>query len=101
MRHFYISFATDEAFLGATVVRGIDAQDALVDASFRGMNLGGEALILEVPADDPDMQAMLNRLVTREEIVSHGGKRLGDLPAGEQDGVVGTAAFVCAEHNKP
>lgn len=43
MPHFYISFATATDFLGATVVQGINAADALIEASFRGLNPGGEA----------------------------------------------------------
>lgn len=83
MTYFYISFATDEGFRGATVVQADDAAGAVEEATTRGLNPGGEAAIMEIPPEaesEPDMLAMVNRLVGREEMIKEqGGQRLGDM----------------------
>lgn len=79
---FYISFARAKAqggFLGGTVVQADDAAGAIVEATRRGLNPGGEAQIIPVPSDRTDHQdvvAIRNRLATRDELTarehSHG-----------------------------
>jgi hypothetical protein len=100
--YFFISFATHDGFLGATIVRADDAQDALVEASFRGLNPGGEAMILEAPPeveDAPDFKILLNRLASKSEMIAHGGRRKGDLESGLKEAIEDAAEFVCAECN--
>lgn len=73
---FYISFGTEDAFLGATVVEGVDAENALQNATRAGLNPGGEAMILFITSEEAgafDMQAIFNRLATLEEMKSLGG----------------------------
>jgi len=102
MSYFYLSFATDAGFLGATVVEARDAEDAIAVATALGLNPGGEAAIFEVPPealDEPDLKALIGRLASREEMIAQGGQRLGDLPGDIQDDIRAVAARVCADCN--
>lgn len=104
MTYWYISFATDEAFRGATVVAATDAENALATATRLGLNPGGEAAIVEVPPEaegEPDMQAMINRLLNKGEMIAQGGTRHGDLPEDMQDAFMDAADIVCEDCNKP
>jgi len=81
MKHWYISFATPERFLGGTVVAAVDAAAALAEATKLGRNPGGEAAILPVPPDalaGPDCQAMLNRLLGEDELLALGAAKRQD-----------------------
>jgi hypothetical protein len=83
MTLWYLSFATDAGFRGATVVEAADAQHALRLTVERGLNPGGQVAILQVPADRelaPDIVAIRDRLATRDEMMALQGIRLGDLP---------------------
>lgn len=102
MTYFYISFATDAGFRGATVVQANDDADALAVATAKGLNPGGEAAIIEVPPEaesEPDMQAMIDRLVGKEEMLAQGGKRHGDCSEDIQDAFDAAATKVCAGCN--
>lgn len=102
MTYWYISFATDRGFRGATVVEALDAKKALKMANRRGLNPGGEAAILEVPKEDErdaSFLPMINRLVGRDEMLTLGHKRIGDLPVEVQASFEETAAFVCQDCN--
>jgi hypothetical protein len=104
MTYWYISFATDDGFRGATVVAGSNPKSALANATLRGLNPGGEAAILEVLPEmeaESDMQAMINRLVGRNEMVERGAKRARDLPQEMQDIFDEEAEMVCADCNPP
>lgn len=104
MRYFYISFATGAGFLGATIVKADDAQDALVEASFRGLNPGGEAMIIEVPdriEAEPDFKMLFNRLASRAELAASGARRKADLPPALNETIEDAAEFVCADCNTP
>jgi hypothetical protein len=101
---WYISFATPETFLGGTVVQADDAEDALVEASFRGLNPGGQAAIIEVPLEaygKADMLAMRNRLVGRDEMIAMRGKRAADCSSEVRHAFADQATIVCAECNEP
>lgn len=103
MRYFYISFATDAGFRGATVVRARDSEHALQEATHRGLNPGGEAAIIEIPKDaeqEPDMRAMINRLVGKEEMLAAGAKRHADCPQDIQDAFERDAEIVCDDCNR-
>jgi len=103
MTYWYISFATDRGFRGATVVEANDAKKALKAANRRGLNPGGEAAILEVPKEAEkaaDFQAMINRLVGRDEMIARGGMRQGDLPVEVQAHFEEVAAFICQDCNE-
>lgn len=95
---YYISFATDDGFLGATVVEASSSESALEEATRLGINPGGEAAILEVPEGfENEARQMLNRLVGLDEMLTqHGGKRHGDL-SDEHRGRVENAADVVRE----
>lgn len=105
MSYWYISFATDETgFLGATVVQADNVNLAIAEATERGLNPGGEAAIFEVPDDavnNPDVQALINRLANKAEMIAQGGKRLGDLSEEVQATANIMADVVCADCNDP
>lgn len=105
MTFFYISFAGEEGFRGATVVAERDVTRALRKTWRLGINPGGEAAIMQVqlsPENERDPEVMetitrmLNRLCSREELFAHGADRLADLP----EEVSERAAFVCDRHNR-
>lgn len=69
--HWYISFATDTAFLGGTIVEAHDPEDAMAVATKLRLNPGGQAAILPVaPAamGHPVTAALMNKLLSSEEI---------------------------------
>lgn len=73
---FYISFARRKAeggFRGATVVQANDAAGALEEATRRNLNAGGEAQVIPIPPDRidrPELVALRNRLVGRDELIA-------------------------------
>lgn len=70
MTHWYISFADDDAFLGGTVVEAESAEAALMEATSRGLNPGGEAAILEVPREVEDLPDFKRMRTWRERLLS-------------------------------
>jgi hypothetical protein len=107
MTFWYISCAMPKkqgGFRGATVVEAGNAETALAVATMRGLNPGGEAAILEVPAEyenTEEMASMLYRLIGSEEILHNGGVRAGDLPAPMRRQFERDVTFVCATCNQP
>jgi hypothetical protein len=88
MPEFYISFATDEEFLGGTIVEAPFSELATFAATLQGRNPGGEALILELPpdlAENEDVRQLRQRLLSKEELLANGGKILGDFTPEEQE----------------
>lgn len=95
---FYLSFCDVDKpkghqFLGATVVYGDDAADAVVSAAFFGVNPGGECAIMELPDFNPatcsaEAVKYVNQFVPREAVMAE----IGDMDS-EPD------AFVCQKHN--
>lgn len=99
---WYISFVEDETFAGATVVEAVSAEHAIMVATARGLNPGGEALVIEVPEeaeDEPDVQAMRNVLFNKEQMTTQGGRRLADLPDEMQDVIEQEATMICGKCN--
>lgn len=106
MTYFYISFATDAGFRGATVVEARNAKRAFQKATRLGLNPGGEAAILGLPdgaEKDPEAMAgvrrMLNRLCGKDELLSHGAERVADMPKEIQDVFGHVATCVCEKCN--
>lgn len=104
MTFWYLSFAEDRpgGFLGSTVVEGRTAEEAYFVATLLGLNPGGEVAILEIPREgenEPDMLAMKNRLIGREEAIALGGKRVGDLPEEVQEIWEAEAEIICDDCN--
>jgi len=95
MSYFYISFvAKPKGCLGGTVVSAADNAAAIEEATRQGINPGGEAVIAEIPTDvenDPIIISYRNRLVSPEELLANGGKRLSECDV--------EVNFVCAECN--
>lgn len=88
MKLFYISFATDTEFLGATVLESYNEADALAEATQHGLNPGGQAAILELPYEAllaPDIKIMQGRLVGKEEMKANGAISHKDLSHEMQD----------------
>lgn len=72
MKLFYISFATETEFLGATVLESHDELSVLVEATKHGLNPGGQAAILEIPYEclnEPDCRKMQERLLTKQQMI--------------------------------
>lgn len=87
MRLFYISFASETVFLGATCVRAESELDAVRRTWSMGINPGGEAMICEVPVEAesaPDIVCCLNRLATEAEMRAMGAVAFHELPPDEQ-----------------
>lgn len=102
---FYISFATDEGFRGATVVEANTETGALRRATELKLNPGGQAAILEIPENFParsmaEMLSYKDRLVGKEELLRNGAIRKGDLPEDVQDRVEDAATVVCEDCNR-
>lgn len=101
MPYFYISFATDEGCRGATVVYAGTPEEAIAETNRRSINPGGEAAILELQDEikAPEVLAMMNRLVSVEELVAGGSEKLSDLPEETRNGIEDHAVAVCNECN--
>jgi hypothetical protein len=91
MAYFYLSFAERDKFLGAVIVQADGPVEAIVEANRRGLNPGGQVMVIQgVPAC---AEAHANRLLlTKEEIGRVFGDpgpavRLGDLPPEQLDAI--------------
>jgi hypothetical protein len=97
---WYISFADAEKFRGVTVVEASSAEEAFFVACERGLNPGGEAMILPVPPPYPDdALRYLNRLVDQDELVRDGATKRKDLDPQTLELVDSHATRVCADCN--
>lgn len=78
---FYISFANKKAgHLGSTVVAATGSAGALAEATSRGLNPGGEAMVVPVPpdrSDHPQLVFLRNRLANKAELLAAGGFNRG------------------------
>ena len=52
MKWFYLSFASEDSFLGACVVRAESVAGAITKSHLLGINPGGEVLAIESPMGD-------------------------------------------------
>jgi hypothetical protein len=95
---WYISFADDGGFRGATVVEAKDAKSALAEATRRGINPGGEAKMLPAP-DIAEAKAMLNRLVLEDEMRALGHVKAKELAPDVADAFDAAAEHVCQDCN--
>ena len=97
---FYISFANETGFLGATVVEADNPPAALQEATRLGINPGGEAAIWWLAERDDgtivEIAMFRDRLVWRDECEATGGKLLSDLSPDELD-MADTAVYVIDE----
>jgi hypothetical protein len=70
MKYCYVSFASEEGFLGGAYIQGSNAFEVIDRAWKLGINPGGEAKIWgsiegsEIPVPSEDLE----RLLTREEL---------------------------------
>lgn len=106
MPYFYLSFASDKAgFLAATIVEANSAATVVDVATAKGLNPGGEVLILPAPEGleltDFERTTLLDRLASRQELESSGqftsSKNLNDQDRALVDR---HAIAVCEGHNK-
>lgn len=87
-RWYYILFVVPKKNLGATSVQATSIEDALAEATRRGLNPGGEALVIEVPtymANDPDIVGCRNRLRLPEEAYAAGCKSWSTMTREERE----------------
>lgn len=102
-KEFFISFATRDAFLGATVVEARSPQEAVEVATMLGRNPGGEAAVLCVPDKARsmlDLAAYRTKLVKRDEALALGGQRLGDMPEDVREAIESAADWLCEDCNR-
>lgn len=82
MKLFYISFATEIGFLGATVLESYDEKSVLIEANKHGLNPGGQAAIVELPykaLEASDIRIMQGKLMTKQQMLEIGAVMHGDL----------------------
>jgi hypothetical protein len=84
------------------VIDAIDEFDAVAITHVLKINPGGEAAILEMPegmnaSEHAEMLSYKDRLVTKEELVANGAKRMADLPEYMQDRFEEEAVKICDE----
>ena len=74
-RYFWLSFAGDKGFLGATIIESSDIKQAIKKAWKLGVNPGGEVKSLELPhPHEADLLPFVpNRLYSKAEIEALGG----------------------------
>lgn len=102
---FYLSFATEETWLGATVVAAESSTDAFDIACARKLNPGGEVTIIEIPwaqltkKERVSLLSYEGRLVSRTELMDNGGYRMGDMNPDEREAIERASSIVCIGHN--
>ena len=69
---WWISFASEEGFLGVCIVEGVTFDDALQNAWSRGCNPGGEAQGTRIPIEDAVGKWEMNHLYTKDELMARG-----------------------------
>ena len=67
---WYISFATDDEFLGSAIVLGTDLESAAAAAHEQGCNPGGQALGAPLPPEESVKvpSGSIGRLLTKEDV---------------------------------
>lgn len=95
MTFWYLSFATETANLGATIVEAASEESAFATATMRGLNPGGSVMIWEIPVGAEEIKALFNRLASPAELRALGGRKIGDLPADLKRYAETTASEVC------
>lgn len=87
---WWLSFASEDGFLGVCIVQGGGMMAAHMQACMLGCNPGGQIVGFEAPpaalAKIPD--SMRNRLLTREEAESLQGKSMCDMTEEELGNVM-------------
>lgn len=102
-KEFFVSFATRDAFLGATIVEASSPQEAIEVATMLGRNPGGEGAVLHIPAEarnEPDFAVYRTKLVGRGEALAMGGERLGDVSEEEREAFEREAYRLCEDCNR-
>jgi hypothetical protein len=69
MNWWYLSFSELDGWRGAVIIQGTSFEDALDNATFRGLNPGGEVRGLQLLAGALELTPMdcRNRLLTKED----------------------------------
>lgn len=103
MAFIYLSFASDQEFLGACVVEASDVQSALRRATELRINPGGEVMALVVPRGK-ERHFPTNVLLSREDmeaIDGAPGRKLREMTdAQRQDVNRNTIGVVCENCNE-
>lgn len=104
MSLFYISFSTETDFLGATIVSGLHEDDALIQATKKGLNPGGQAAIILIPQEalgSPDVNIMSDRLMSKEDMIKEiPSVRYADMSEEQQALFEVNAVVICEKCNK-
>jgi hypothetical protein len=85
LRWMYLSFADDDGFRGAVVIRAHGIADASHQCHLRGINPGGQVLAADIPDDKMPPIGFRNRLLQEIDIVKFwpDSKSLGEWKAEE------------------
>lgn len=68
LRLWYLSYATEEKFLGAFYVLAFGPVSAVMRVQALGTNPGGQVMTIEVPRDKQPPPEYWNRLLSREDV---------------------------------
>lgn len=102
--YWYITFATEERSLGATVIENETATGAILEATSRGLNPGGLVALVELPdemfAERPFLVTIINRLASAEELKANGCCKYDDLDADDKRAIDEDALYGCSECNE-
>ncbi len=107
-KYWYLSFASENGFLGACIVGAIGPKHALKVANQHGLNQGGEVMILPVPAEKTaTIRKNLYKLLrTGKEVAlafgdaADGIKKYSQLTPKQQEFIDSIGTEVCEKHNK-
>lgn len=93
MNHYWLSFV-DTAIdrnLGCCIIEAANPKEAVIKATNLGINPGGEVMCIlfsdSLDAKEEIQTMGVNRLISREELISEGYKRIHELPDNLQDKV--------------
>lgn len=74
---WFLSFASDEAFLGGCVIKARGIATAIRRAHALGINPGGQVMAVQGPACDQPPGLPIDRLLSREELGP--GETVGEM----------------------
>jgi hypothetical protein len=70
MRWWYLSYATEEGFLGAVYIEAHGPVEAAFFSNKRKISPGGEVFMAQVPNGKLPEERFRNRLLTRDEVIA-------------------------------
>lgn len=105
MKTFWISFANETGNLGACILDAISEEHAVKKAEDLRIHPGGEVLMFDITGiDEAEKKAARigkNRLISTEELLAGGHKKLSEIDPDEADQIEsdGRTTFICEAHS--